>query len=75
MVSRKISIPLIIIVAAVVVLLVSINQPFQRAEAIERQEITATETSVQELQPSDQEEWNVSQNIHILPMGSIKNPL
>ena len=56
MVSRKISIPLIIIVAAVVVLLVSINQPFQRAEAIERQEITATETSVQELQPSDQKE-------------------
>lgn len=56
MVSRKISIPLIIIVAAVVVLLVSINQPFQQAEAIERQEITATETSVQEPQPSDQDE-------------------
>lgn len=56
MVSRKISIPLIIIVAAVVVLLVSINQPFQRAEANKGQELAATETFLQEPQLSDQED-------------------
>jgi len=56
MLSRKISIPLIIIVATVVVLVVSINQPFQRAEAIEEQELAVPQQPTQELQQAVQEE-------------------
>ncbi|MDX9849908.1 MAG: hypothetical protein RBT01_05340 [Anaerolineaceae bacterium] len=56
MLSRKISIPLIIIVATVVVLVVSINQPFQRAEAIEEQELAVPQQPTQELLQAVHEE-------------------
>lgn len=56
MLSRKISIPMIIIVAAVVILLVSIKQPFQRAEANEGQDSAVPQQPAQELPPAVQEE-------------------
>lgn len=45
MISRKITIPLIIFVVAVVVLVVSINQPFQPAEANMEQQNNVIETN------------------------------
>lgn len=54
MISRKITIPLIIFVVAAVVLVVSINRPFQPAEANQKQHNTEIETNrLQENEPTN----------------------